>query len=323
MVGCVIVADGKVIGEGYHEQYGKAHAEVNAINSVKDQALLKTATLYVNLEPCSHYGKTPPCADLIIEHKIPYVVIGTIDTFSEVSGRGIEKLMKAGIDVKVGVLEEECKELNKRFFTFHEKERPYIILKWAQTSDGFTDLVRDAADNEKALKITNDASDKLAHQWRSEEQAIMVGKRTALLDNPQLTVRKVEGKNPLRVVTDKNLSLPEHYNLLDKSTPTLVFASADHESETNLEYIRIDFDRKIIPQILDTLYKKKIQSLIVEGGTQILNSFISAGIWDEARVFIAQKQTEEGVNAPLLDAKPAENRDIEGDQLLIYKNSDN
>lgn len=321
MVGCVIVHAGKIIGEGYHERYGGAHAEVNAIRSVNDPSLLKEATLYVNLEPCAHYGKTPPCADLIIANKIPYVVIGTTDPFPEVSGRGIEKLMKAGIDVKLGILEDECRELNKRFFTFYEKKRPYIILKWAQTADGFTDLLRDENDHEKALQITNSASDRLSHQWRSEEQAIMVGKRTALLDNPRLTVRNVEGKNPLRVVTDKNLSLPAHYYLLDKSTPTLVFSSAGHESAPNLEYVKIDFDKKIIPQMLEVLYRKNIRSLIVEGGTQILNSFISAGMWDEARVFIAQKNTGEGVNAPLLDAKPAGQKDIEGDQLLIYRNN--
>ncbi len=320
MVGCVIVMDGTIIGEGYHEQYGKAHAEVNAINSVKDKALLKKATLYVNLEPCSHFGKTPPCADLIIEHNIPYVVIGTIDTFSEVSGRGIEKLMKAGIDVKVGILEDECKELNKRFFTFHEKKRPYVILKWAQTADGFIDIIRTENDQEKPLQITNTESNQLSHTWRSEEQAIMVGKRTALLDNPQLTVRNTSGKNPLRIVTDRNLSLPPHYFLLDKSTPTLIFSSGSHASDTNLEYVKIDFDTKILPQIMHVLHAKGIQSLIVEGGTQIINSFIAAGLWDEARVFIAQANIEEGVNAPLLDAKPVENLNVNGDHLLIYKN---
>lgn len=322
MVGCVIVADGIVIGEGYHEQYGQAHAEVNAIKAVADKSLLKKATLYVNLEPCAHFGKTPPCADLIIEHKIPYVVIGSIDTFAQVCGRGIEKLSKAGIDVKVGVLEDECKTLNKRFFTFQEKKRPYIILKWAQTADGYTDIIRNEEGLEKPLQITGEASQALVHQWRSEEQAIMVGKKTAVLDNPQLTVRKVSGKNPLRLVTDRNLSIPSNYFLLDKSTPTLVFTTVDKASENNLEYIRIDFDKAIIPQILDTLYKRNIQSLIVEGGTHVLNSFIASGIWDEARVFIANKHIVDGVNAPSIEAKPIEKSIATGDTLLIYKNQD-
>lgn len=321
MVGSVIVLDGQIIGEGYHEQYGKAHAEVNAIHSVKDKSLLKKATLYVNLEPCSHFGKTPPCADLIVEHKIPYVVIGTIDTFAQVSGRGIEKLLKAGIDVKTGILEDECKELNRRFFTYHEKKRPYIILKWAQTADGFIDIVRNEDGLEKPLQITSEESKALVHQWRNEEQAIMVGKRTALLDNPKLTARTGNKKNPLRIVTDRQLSIPPHYFLMDKSTPTLVFTAADATSENNLEYVKLDFDDPLLPQILNTLYQKNILSVIVEGGTKLINSFIHQHLWDEARVFIAEKKIEqEGVNAPELDAKPVIRREVDGDQLLIYRN---
>jgi diaminohydroxyphosphoribosylaminopyrimidine deaminase/5-amino-6-(5-phosphoribosylamino)uracil reductase len=321
MVGCVIVHNDEIIGEGYHEEYGKAHAEVNAINSVKDKSLLKKATLYVNLEPCSHFGKTPPCADLIIEHKIPFVVVGTIDTFSQVSGRGIEKLVKAGIDVKTGILEAECKELNKRFFNFHEKKRPYVILKWAQTQDGFIDILRTEEGFEKALKITNEASTKLSHTWRSVEQAIIVGKRTAVADNPQLTVRSVQGKNPLRIAIDRNLTIPNNYFLLDGSTPTLIYTSADANSENNLEYKKLNFDEVLIPQILNDLAERNIQSLIVEGGTKLINSFIQSGIWDEARVFISQQQIEDGVNAPILDLKPVEKEDIEGDILLTYKNN--
>jgi diaminohydroxyphosphoribosylaminopyrimidine deaminase/5-amino-6-(5-phosphoribosylamino)uracil reductase len=321
MVGCVIVTDDKVIGEGYHEQYGKAHAEVNAINSVRDKSLLKKATLYVNLEPCAHFGKTPPCADLIIEHKIPYVVVGTIDTFAQVSGKGIEKLAKAGIDIKTGILEEECKELNKRFFTFHEKQRPYIILKWAQTQDGYIDIIRNDEGFEKALKITNEASLKLSHTWRSREQAIIVGKRTAVFDNPKLTVRNIEGKNPLRIAIDRNLTIPSNYFLLDGSTPTLIFTSADAASGNNLEYIKLDFDKELLPQMLDALYKKNIQSLIVEGGTKLINTFIQNGIWDEARVFISQQKINDGVNAPALDLKPVGKDDIDGDVLLTYLNN--
>ena len=322
MVGSVIVLNGEIIGEGYHEQYGQAHAEVNAIRSIKDKSLLKKATLYVNLEPCAHYGKTPPCADLIVEHKIPYVVIGTIDTFAQVSGRGIEKLLKAGIDVKTGVLEDECKELNRRFFTYHEKKRPYIILKWAQTADGFIDILRNEEGQEKPLQITNEQSKAMAQQWRNEEQAIMVGKRTALLDNPKLTARTGIKKNPLRIVTDRQLSIPPHYFLMDKSTPTLVFTATDAVSENNLEYVKLNFDAPLLPQMLDTLYRKNILSVIVEGGTKLINSFIHQQLWDEARVFIAEKKIgQEGVNAPELDAKPLTRQEISGDQLLLYRNT--
>lgn len=322
MVGCVIVLNEEIIGEGYHEQYGKAHAEVNAINAVKDKSLLKKATLYVNLEPCAHFGKTPPCADLIVEHKIPHVVIGTIDTFAQVSGRGIEKLVKAGIDVKTGVLEEECKELNKRFFTFHEKKRPYIILKWAQTSDGFIDIIRNEEGFEKPLRISNEAALKLSHTWRSQEQAIIVGKRTAVFDNPQLTVRNISGKNPLRIAIDRDLTIPKNYFLLDKSTATLIFTSAEMASEPNLEYKKLNFDDDLLSQIMDVLYEKNIQSLIVEGGTKLINSFIHKGLWDEARVFISSLKIDDGVNAPALDMKPSGKEDVEGDTLLIFKNEE-
>lgn len=319
MVGSVIVHEGKIIGEGYHECYGEAHAEVNAIRSVKDKSLLKNATLYVNLEPCSHFGKTPPCADLIIENKIPHVVIGSIDSHSKVCGQGIEKLVKAGIDVKVGVLEDACKKLNKRFFTYHEKHRPYIILKWAQTADGFIDAER-TEEGQKPLQISSERSKALSHQWRSEEQAIMVGKNTALLDNPQLTVRNVKGKNPLRIVTDKNLNIPEGYYLLDGTVPTLVFTSIAKQSQPNLEFIRINFDERILPQILNELYSRNIQSLIVEGGYNVLKSFISENCWDEARVFISEQQIHSGVNAPEINGKIISKEQIEKDTLLIYEN---
>lgn len=319
MVGCVIVHDSNIIGEGYHQKYGEAHAEVNAINSVKNKNLLKKATLYVNLEPCSHFGKTPPCADLIIEHKIPYVVIGTIDSHAKVCGQGIAKLIKAGIDVKTGIMENECKELNKRFFTFHEKKRPYIILKWAQTSDGFIDAERNH-ENQQALKITNEQSNLLSHEWRSHEQAIMVGKNTALLDNPRLTTRNVAGKNPLRITTDKNLNIHKDYYLLDKSTPTLIFTSIEKHSENNLEYVKIDFDKAIIPQILNVLYSKNIQSLIVEGGYNVLKSFISEGYWDEARIFISEQKIHKGINSPEINGKLISKETIENDTLMIYSN---
>lgn len=320
MVGSVIVLDGEIIGEGYHRQYGQAHAEVNAINSVENKELLKKATLYVNLEPCSHFGKTPPCADLIVEHKIPYVVIGIIDSNSMVSGRGIEKLVKAGIDVKTGILEQECKELNKRFFTYHEKKRPYIILKWAQTADGFIDARRTEDSTEKAIQISNPESKKRLHTWRSEEQAIMVGTNTALLDNPSLTVREVQGKNPLRITFDKWLRIPKEYHLFDKNTATLIFTAQTVTSENNLEFVTIDFEKDIIPQVLYELYKRNIQSVIVEGGSQLLNSFIDDAMWDEARVFISTQKIEKGVNAPVLKASAISKENISGDQLLIYLN---
>jgi diaminohydroxyphosphoribosylaminopyrimidine deaminase/5-amino-6-(5-phosphoribosylamino)uracil reductase len=320
MVGCVIIHDGNIIGEGYHILYGKEHAEVNAIRSVNDKELLKQATLYVNLEPCSHFGKTPPCADLIIKHHIPHVVIGSVDTNSLVAGQGIEKLKKAGIKVEIGILQQECRTLNKRFFTHHEKKRPYIILKWAQTQDGYIDAKRAVSDNEKALQISNEASQKLVHQWRSEEQAIIIGTNTALLDNPQLTVRMISGKNPLRITIDKALRIPADYHLLDKSTPTLVFTAEEAESEINLEYVQIDFTIPIVPQILQELYKRNIRSLLVEGGERLLSGFIQNGFWDEANVFISNKKINEGVRAPLLIEKPVSTEDVSGDQLLKYQN---
>ena len=318
MVGCVIVYDQKIIGEGYHQQFGQAHAEVNAINSVENKELLKKATLYVNLEPCSHFGKTPPCADLIIKNKIPNVVIGNTDPFSEVNGRGIEKLTKAGINVQEGVLEDKCKKLNVRFFTFHEKKRPYVILKWAQTADGFIDLKRTEENPGKALQISSAESRKLVHKWRSQEQAIMVGSNTALLDNPQLTVREWQGRNPLRITIDKWLRIPKHYNLFDKSTATLIFTAVDEPSETNLEFVKIDFDQSPVPQILNELYKRSIQSLLVEGGEQLLTSFIESGLWDEARVFISDKKIEKGVNAPVLNINPISKENISGDKFLTF-----
>ena len=320
MVGCVIVYNGEIIGEGYHQKYGEAHAEVNAINSVKDKELLKRSTLYVNLEPCSHFGKTPPCADLIIEYKIPAVVIGSIDSNILVSGKGIKKMEAAGIAVTVGISEAECRNLNKRFFTYQEKKRPYIILKWAQTSDGFIDVKRHEESTSKPIQISNSDSKKLLHLWRSQEQAIMIGTNTALFDNPQLTVREVKGKNPLRITIDKWLRIPKHFYLFDRSTPTLVFTTSDEPYQPNLEFVKINFEQDIIPQILNELYKRNIQSLIVEGGENILNSFIDSDLWDSARVFISDKKLEKGVNAPLIKKEPVVKENISGDKLLFYVN---
>ena len=321
MVGCVIVHKGKIIGEGFHEQYGSVHAEVNAINSVKNKKLLKDSTLYVNLEPCSHFGKTPPCADLIIRKNIKYIIIGTIDPNPLVSGRGLQKLISSGCDVKVGVLERECRELNKRFFTFFEKKRPYIILKWAQTKDNFFGII-----NLKS-QISNLKSQQLVHQWRSEEQAIMVGTNTALIDNPKLTVRKVKGNNPIRVVIDKNLKIPSSFHLLDGSVPTIIFTAKKKTSKKNIEFVKIDFKKNILKQITDELYDRKIQSLIVEGGTKLLNSFLEKNLWDEARVFTSTKtlseitcEKEGGVEAPKMKSKSIMREKIGNDILEFYCN---
>ncbi len=300
MVGSVIVVNKKIIATGYHEQYGGAHAEVNAINSVLDKKLLEQSTLYVNLEPCSHFGKTPPCVDLIIKSKIPRVVIGCLDVFAKVNGRGIKKLKKAGIDVRVGVLEKECKMLNKTFFTYHQKKRPYIILKWAQTADGFIDIERSFSSSKKAIKISDKQNKIAGHKLRSETQAIMVGTNTALLDNPHLTTRLVKGKNPLRIVIDRDLKIPRHFNLLDKNVLTLVFTAEEAKSEHNLEFVKINFQKNILPQILKELYKREIQSLMVEGGAKLLNSFIENNLFDEVRVFTAKKKIKHGVKAPNL-----------------------
>lgn len=341
MVGCVIVHQNQVIAVGYHEKFGEAHAEVNAINSVKNKALLKESTLYVNLEPCSHFGKTPPCADLIIKHKIPNVIIGCIDSYSEVAGKGIEKLKAAGIDVVVGVLEEKSKELNKRFFTFHNKKRPYIILKWAETKDGFIDVERHCEERSNPNQkedchtplhsvrnddkidnwITSAYSKKLVHKWRSEEQAILIGTNTALNDNPELTVREVEGKNPLRVVLDLNLRLPQHLNVFDGSTPTLIFNYLKAEIQQNLEFVKIDKSKALLPQILNELYQRNIISIIIEGGAQLLQTFIDENLWDEAKVFVGEKEFRTGLKAPIFSKTPINTLQFDTDILNTYINA--
>ena len=320
LVGCVIVYQNKIIGEGYHQNFGEAHAEVNAINSVKDKNLLKESTLYVNLEPCAHFGKTPPCSNLIIEHQIPKVIIGCIDSFSEVSGKGIAKMESEGINIIVGVLEKESLELNKRFFTFHNKKRPYIILKWAQTTDGFIDIDRTNNSTNNDNWITTPPSKKLVHQWRSEEQAIMVGTNTALNDNPQLNVREVKGKNPLRLVIDLNLRLPNTLHIFDKTIPTIVFNSLKNEKNNNLEYIKIEKET-LIPQIIQELYEREIQSVIIEGGKQLLTTFIAQNLWDEARVFTGIKAFNTGLNAPIIKSHPNLTKKIDTDILNTYINA--
>ncbi len=322
MVGSVIVHNGKVIGEGYHKRYGEAHAEVHAIQSVKDQDLLKESTIYVSLEPCSHHGKTPPCADLIISKKIPRVVIGVIDPFDKVAGKGVEKLKNAGLDVTMGVLEEQCKELNKRFFTFYQKKRPYIILKWAQTKDGFIDVERGSGQYGKPTWITNKQARKYVHKTRAEEDAIMVGRVTALKDNPSLTTRDWEGKNPTRVVLDRELKLPATLNLFNSSTPTIVFNSIKTEKSDNIFYKKLEYDGKIIFKIMKHLYEKEIQSLIVEGGSKTISAFINANLWDEAHVYEGPVFFEKGVQAPIINGKVISTLHFEGSTLQIIKNQD-
>lgn len=321
MVGCVIVYNDKIIGEGFHTKYGEAHAEVNAVNSVEDKSLLSKSIVYVNLEPCAHYGKTPPCADLLAKHKVQQVIIGCVDTFSKVSGKGIEMLEKAGCKVIVGILEKQARELNKRFFTFHEKKRPYIILKWAQTIDGFIDKKRIPGIDLGQNKISSGLSQILVHKWRSEEQAIIIGTHTALNDNPRLNVRKWIGKDPIRMVIDKNMRLPLKLHLFNQLTPTMVFTQKKTESKNNLEYITTEF--KNIPlEICLELFNRNIQSLFIEGGAVLLNAFIDAGLWDEARVFISPACYEQGVKAPVLKNAIISSSDIIAtDHLYCYKNN--
>ncbi len=314
-VGCVIVYDGKIIGEGWHQKFGEAHAEVNAIKSVSDQSLLKESTVYVNLEPCSHQGKTPPCADLLIQHQVKKVVISTIDSNPLVGGKGIEKLRLAGIAVEVGILEKEGRELNKRFFTFVEKKRPYLILKWAQTADGF--IARSDFDSKW---ISHEYSRQLVHQWRSEEDAVLVGKNTALYDDPFLTVRDCAGRNPIRVVVDRSLQLSKTLNLFDGTVKTICYNGKLETEAHNLSYVKIN-EANFLDQVLADLYKRGIQSVIVEGGAKTLNEFIEKNYWDEARIFTSNKVFGAGIAAPKINNTKSIDQTV-GDDLLVYiKNS--
>ncbi|MDR0892337.1 MAG: bifunctional diaminohydroxyphosphoribosylaminopyrimidine deaminase/5-amino-6-(5-phosphoribosylamino)uracil reductase RibD [Mediterranea sp.] len=298
MVGAVIVCDGHIIGEGYHVRCGQPHAEVNAIRSVRDVSLLKRSTIYVSLEPCSHYGKTPPCADLLIEKGIPRIVVGCQDPFPQVAGRGIRKLREAGREVVVGVLEEECRALNRRFITFHTQRRPYITLKWAESADGFIDRGRTGG---QPVVLSTPLTAMLTHKRRTENDAIMVGTRTALLDNPSLTVRHWYGHQPLRVVTDRNLLLPPQLQLFDGSAPTLVFTERERPSSENLTYLPLDYSRQPLPQMMEALYERKVQSLLVEGGSRLLQSFIDSGLWDEIYVEQSPLRLWAGVAAPTVN----------------------
>ncbi|HEY8690061.1 MAG TPA: bifunctional diaminohydroxyphosphoribosylaminopyrimidine deaminase/5-amino-6-(5-phosphoribosylamino)uracil reductase RibD [Chitinophagaceae bacterium] len=294
MVGAILVHNEKIIGEGYHKKFGEAHAEIICINSIKeeDRNLINKSTLYVSLEPCSHFGKTPPCTDLIIKNKISKVVIGCKDVYEDVNGKGIKKLQDAGVEIIIGVLEKDCIELNKRFFIFHQKKRPYIILKWAESAD------EKIGSNNKRIYISNEYTNRLVHKWRSEEPAILIGTNTALLDDPSLTIRLWKGNNPVRLIIDMDLRLSSNLKIFDKETRTIIFNKNKNEEAGNLTFYKIE-GKNIIEELMKALYELKIQSLIVEGGAKLLQSFIDAGLWDEAKIIRNEQLTiPNGINSP-------------------------
>ncbi|MEP7079452.1 MAG: bifunctional diaminohydroxyphosphoribosylaminopyrimidine deaminase/5-amino-6-(5-phosphoribosylamino)uracil reductase RibD [Ginsengibacter sp.] len=319
MVGAVLVYKGVIIGEGYHEKFGEPHAEVNCINSVieENRKFIKSSRLFVSLEPCAHFGKTPPCSQLIIKENIPEVIIGCRDSYKEVAGKGIIQLEQAGIRVTTPFLENECRETNKRFFTFHEMKRPYIILKWAKSLDG-----KIAADGDVRTLITNDFTNKLVHRWRREEAAILVGTNTALEDNPKLTSRLWTGKNPIRIVIDKELRLPAGLNVFNAEAPTIIFNTIKNLRKDNIEWIKISHENLIV-QMLNQLYQRNIQSILIEGGAITIQHFIDSGLWDESRVITNTKMLiDKGVPAPEVTNFILEKQEtIEKDLVSYYKNN--
>ncbi len=321
MVGAVLVYNKRIIGEGWHQKYGGPHAEVNCIDSVQeeDKHLISDSTIYVSLEPCAHFGKTPPCADLIIKHNIREVVIGCRDPFEAVNGKGIEKLEQAGIKVSVGILEKKCLQLNERFFTYHLKKRPFVILKWAQTADGF--IARE--DKAERLLITNSETNTLVHKWRSEEASILVGTNTALYDNPSLTNRLWTGNSPIRLVVDMDLKLPATLNLFNGEQKTIVFNTHKQEQQQNLLYYKISDSENLLPEIMTALYELKILSVIIEGGTALLQSFIDAGLWDQANVITnTALLIDKGLAAPVLQKQfLLETNAIGNDVINIWQNT--
>jgi diaminohydroxyphosphoribosylaminopyrimidine deaminase / 5-amino-6-(5-phosphoribosylamino)uracil reductase len=317
LVGCVIVHNQKVIGKGYHTAFGEPHAEVEAISFVEDESLLKESTLYVNLEPCAHFGKTPPCSNLIIEKGIPRVVIGSKDPYSEVNGKGIKQLTDAGVEVTVGVLEEECRYLNKRFYTFHQKKRPFVILKWAQTADGFMDIER--RNQEKgSFAISSPESRALVHQWRALEPAILIGPTTALNDDPHLTVRLTEGPSPIRVIVDERACLPPELNIFNNEAPTLAIVGTDVSPRYSCALLRIESSG--VEAWLKAIYEQNIQSILVEGGRGILTSFINSNLWDEMRVFTSENKLESGLKAPTQLGITMHETAVGNDRLKVTRN---
>jgi diaminohydroxyphosphoribosylaminopyrimidine deaminase / 5-amino-6-(5-phosphoribosylamino)uracil reductase len=315
MVGAVLVHNDRIIGEGFHRQYGEAHAEVNCINSVneEDKQLISSSVMYVSLEPCAHFGKTPPCSDLVIEKKIPEVFIACRDPFKQVNGKGIEKLQAAGVKVTTGILEQEARSLNKRFLCFHSQHRPYIILKWAQTADG-----KIAQDDFSRILISNELSNRLVHKWRSEEAAILVGTNTARYDDPALTNRLWTGANPSRVVIDMHLQLPSSLQLFDGKVPTIIFNSIQHEERPNLRYYQVTEDVSIVHQVVNALYQLRMQSVLVEGGAKLLQSFIDEGIWDEIRMIRGNQSAGAGIPAPILSNAKWRQRETMDTDIIEY-----
>ncbi len=330
MVGAVVTCNDRIIGEGWHRACGEPHAEVNAIGMVADGSLLQESTLYVNLEPCNHHGRTPPCTDLILKSGIRRVVIGQADPNPTVAGGGIRRLRENGVEVILGVMEEESRWVNRRFNTFHKEKRPYLVLKWAQTADGYIDNRTEELRGEAPVWITDETCRRLVHKWRTEEPAILAGSRTILLDNPQLNVRAWAGKDPIRITIDRKNNLknnkPQTYLtpgspflLLDHSIPTLIFTTISQPEEQNLEYIRINPGEQLWPQVLDELYRREIQSVLIEGGPTLLETLISNNLWDEARVFIGPAWFGRGTNAPDFPAQPAEKQRVGNSELLLFR----
>lgn len=323
MVGSVILHENTIIGEGFTSPFGGPHAEVNAINSVKDKSLLSKATLYVTLEPCSHYGKTPPCADLITEYKIPKVVIGLLDPHEKVAGNGIKKLRDAGCEVTINILEAACREHHKRFLTYHEQKRPFIILKWAETLDGFIAPVQSLREVDPSpYWITNIYSRQLVHKWRSEEQAILVGTNTVLKDNPKLNVRLWTGKSPVRVFIDKNLKVGTDFHIMDCSVKTIVITQIENTNKykQGVAYEVIDFSKDVALQICAVLYRHNILSVMVEGGSKTLQMFLDAKLWDEARIFKGANHFKKGLEAPVINQQPVTERTLTTDTIIYFNN---
>lgn len=315
LVGSVIVHDGKIIGEGFHEKAGQNHAEINAINSVKNPELLKNSTIYVSLEPCAHFGKTPPCANKLAEIGFKRVVIGTLDSHEKVNSKGKNILENAGIEVVNGILEKECIDLNKRFFAFHQKKRPYIILKWAKSGDGFMD------ENFRPVQIGNPLTKQFVHQLRSEEHAILVGTNTALNDNPNLTTREVSGRNPIRILIDFDLKVPQHFNIYNNEAETLVFNSIKNNEEGNIKFIKIKKEN-FLENLMLKLYEQQIQSVLVEGGSFTLQQFFSENLWDECIIIKNENLIlKNGTKAPSLDLVPSKVENFRENKIEFYKNS--
>jgi diaminohydroxyphosphoribosylaminopyrimidine deaminase/5-amino-6-(5-phosphoribosylamino)uracil reductase len=314
LVGSVIVYNDQIIGEGYHHKAGENHAEINAINSVHDKSLISESTIYVSLEPCAHYGKTPPCALKIKELGFKKVVIGAMDSHDKVNGKGKKIIQDAGIEVVSGILEKECVQLNKRFFTFHEKKRPYIILKWAQSGDGFID--KDC----NPVSISNSLVNQFVHQLRADEHAILVGTNTALNDNPTLTVRNVEGENPIRILIDFELKVPQDFNIYNQEARTIVINSLKDEEKGNIRFIKIEKENFLL-ELMNALYREQVQSVIIEGGRFTLQQFIDEKLWDEAIVIQNESiQLENGTKAPQFEALPHRKEKLRDNLILFYNN---